>query len=61
MFIIMVIYESDAQAFFGIWNRKSDIGLVGNTINTWTGVRDFLPFQTTIKLGDPSRLGHILK
>ncbi|KAG6855117.1 hypothetical protein C0991_006046 [Blastosporella zonata] len=25
------------KAFFGIWNRKSDIGLVGNTINTWTG------------------------
>ena len=27
------------KAFFAIWNRKSDIGLVGNTINTWTGVR----------------------
>lgn len=26
------------KAFFAIWNRKSDIGLVGNTINTWTGV-----------------------
>ncbi|KAF5388298.1 hypothetical protein D9615_000341 [Tricholomella constricta] len=25
------------KAFFGLWNRKSDIGLVGNTINTWTG------------------------
>ncbi|KAF9469122.1 alpha mannosidase-like protein [Collybia nuda] len=25
------------KAFFGIWNRKSDIGLVGNTINTFTG------------------------
>ncbi|TFK75988.1 alpha mannosidase-like protein [Pluteus cervinus] len=25
------------RAFFGLWNRKSDIGLVGNTINTWTG------------------------
>jgi mannosidase alpha-like ER degradation enhancer 1 len=25
------------KAFFAIWNRKSDIGLVGNTINTWTG------------------------
>ncbi|KAF8076303.1 alpha mannosidase-like protein [Lyophyllum atratum] len=25
------------KAFFGIWNRKSDIGLVGNTINTRTG------------------------
>lgn len=27
------------KAFFALWNRKSDIGLVGNTINTWTGVR----------------------
>lgn len=26
------------KAFFALWNRKSDIGLVGNTINTWTGV-----------------------
>lgn len=26
------------KAFFAIWNQKSDIGLVGNTINTWTGV-----------------------
>ena len=26
------------QAFFGIWNRKSDIGLVGNTIDIRTGV-----------------------
>jgi hypothetical protein len=28
------------KAFFALWNRKSDIGLVGNTINTWTGVRN---------------------
>lgn len=27
------------KAFFAIWNRKSDINLVGNTIDTWTGVR----------------------
>jgi len=27
------------QAFFALWNRKSEIGLVGNTINTWNGVR----------------------
>lgn len=26
------------KAFFALWNRKSDIGLVGNTINSWTGV-----------------------
>ncbi|RDB22490.1 ER degradation-enhancing alpha-mannosidase-like protein 1 [Hypsizygus marmoreus] len=25
------------KAFFGIWNRKSEIGLVGNTINIFTG------------------------
>ncbi|CCM05644.1 uncharacterized protein FIBRA_07874 [Fibroporia radiculosa] len=25
------------KAFFALWNRKSDIGLVGNTINSWTG------------------------
>lgn len=25
------------KAFFAIWNRKSDIGLVGNTINIRTG------------------------
>ncbi|KAF8627175.1 hypothetical protein AX15_004493 [Amanita polypyramis BW_CC] len=25
------------KSFFGLWNRKSTIGLVGNTINTWTG------------------------
>lgn len=27
------------KAFFALWNRKSDIGLVGNTINHFTGVR----------------------
>ncbi|KAJ7283733.1 alpha mannosidase-like protein [Mycena rebaudengoi] len=26
------------KAFFAIWNRRTDIGLVGNTINTRTGV-----------------------
>lgn len=26
------------KAFFALWNRRSEIGLVGNTINTWTGV-----------------------
>ncbi|KAH6914987.1 alpha mannosidase-like protein [Coprinopsis sp. MPI-PUGE-AT-0042] len=25
------------KAFFGIWNRRSDIGIVGNTINSWNG------------------------
>ena len=26
------------KAFFALWNRRSDLGLVGNTINTFTGV-----------------------
>ena len=26
------------KAFFALWNRKSDIGLVGNTIHTFSGV-----------------------
>jgi ER degradation enhancer, mannosidase alpha-like 1 len=26
------------KAFFALWNRRSDIGLVGNTLNAWTGV-----------------------
>ncbi|KAI0069072.1 alpha-mannosidase [Artomyces pyxidatus] len=25
------------KAFFALWNRRSDLGLVGNTINIWTG------------------------
>ncbi|KAF9452475.1 glycoside hydrolase family 47 protein [Macrolepiota fuliginosa MF-IS2] len=25
------------KAFFALWNRKSEIGLLGNTINTWNG------------------------
>ncbi|EGO01815.1 glycoside hydrolase family 47 protein [Serpula lacrymans var. lacrymans S7.3] len=25
------------KAFFALWNRKSSLGLVGNTINIWTG------------------------
>lgn len=36
------------KAFFAIWNRKSDIGLVGNTINIWSGVREVhcdIPFE----------------
>ena len=26
------------KAFFALWNRRSDIGLVGNTVNIWNGV-----------------------
>ncbi|KAH9050101.1 alpha-mannosidase [Lactarius hengduanensis] len=25
------------KAFFALWNRRSDIGLVGNTVNAWSG------------------------
>ena len=37
------------KAFFAIWNRRSDIGLVGNTINIYTGVRTPIssPFLVT--------------
>lgn len=34
------------KAFFALWNQRSDIGLVGNTVNIWTGVSPssfFLP------------------
>jgi mannosidase alpha-like ER degradation enhancer 1 len=40
------------KAFFALWNRRSDIGLVGNTINIWTGVSsawfNFFPLLTGI-------------
>ena len=26
------------KAFFALWNQRSDINLVGNTVNIWTGV-----------------------
>lgn len=26
------------KAFFALWNHRSDIGLVGNTLNIFTGV-----------------------
>jgi ER degradation enhancer, mannosidase alpha-like 1 len=26
------------KAFFALWNRRSDIELVGNRVNAWTGV-----------------------
>ena len=51
-------FEKAAQkAFFGIWNRKSDIGLVGNTINTWTGVWSRHHFLL-LRLNDLCRHGH---
>ena len=33
------------KAFFALWNRKSDVGLVGNTVNTWTGVSNSAVLQ----------------
>jgi mannosidase alpha-like ER degradation enhancer 1 len=30
--------KAATKAFFAIWNRRSDINLIGNTINIWTGV-----------------------
>ena len=46
------------KAYFALWNRRSDIGLVGNTINIWTGV-GFLLYDTAVDfIGtgmDPSR------
>ena len=35
------------KAFFALWNRRSDIGLVGNTVNTWSGVCALLIFLLT--------------
>ena len=43
------------KAFFALWNRKSAIGLVGNTINHYTGVsrRNILSRLTMIDVQDP--------
>ncbi|KAG6900914.1 hypothetical protein C0993_004351 [Termitomyces sp. T159_Od127] len=48
------------KAFFGIWNRKSNIGLVGNTINTWTGAWTS-PEVTSIGAGVDSFYEYALK
>ncbi|KAF8812365.1 glycoside hydrolase family 47 protein [Phlegmacium glaucopus] len=48
------------RAFFGIWNRKSDIGLVGNTINTRTGAWTH-PETTGIGAGIDSFYEYALK
>jgi len=39
IFSTLGVLDVTDQAFFALWNRKSEIGLVGNTINTWNGVR----------------------
>ncbi|CAA7259685.1 unnamed protein product [Cyclocybe aegerita] len=48
------------RAFFGLWNRKSEIGLVGNTINTRTGVWT-QPETTSIGAGIDSFFEYALK
>ncbi|KAJ3514072.1 hypothetical protein NLJ89_g2582 [Agrocybe chaxingu] len=48
------------RAFFGLWNRKSEIGLVGNTINTRTGVW-IQPETTSIGAGIDSFFEYALK
>ncbi|KAG5343059.1 hypothetical protein C0989_000049 [Termitomyces sp. Mn162] len=48
------------KAFFGIWNRKSNIGLVGNTINTRTGAWTS-PEVTSIGAGVDSFYEYALK
>ncbi|KAG1892556.1 glycoside hydrolase family 47 protein [Suillus subluteus] len=47
------------KAFFALWNRRSDIGLVGNTINIWTGWT--LPEVTGIGAGVDSFYEYALK
>ncbi|KAF5321197.1 hypothetical protein D9619_000434 [Psilocybe cf. subviscida] len=54
-------YEKAAyKAFFGIWNRKSDIDLVGNTINTFTGKWTH-PETTSVGAGIDSFFEYALK
>ncbi|KAG1755785.1 glycoside hydrolase family 47 protein [Suillus lakei] len=48
------------RAFFALWNRRSDIGLVGNTINIWTGAWT-LPEVTGIGAGIDSFYEYALK
>ena len=31
--------KAEYKAFFALWNQRSDINLVGNTVNIFTGVR----------------------
>lgn len=41
IFSTLGVLDVTDQAFFALWNRRSEIGLVGNTINTWNGVRPY--------------------
>ena len=36
------------KAFFALWNRRSDIGLVGNTVNIFNGVRQRIGRMTLV-------------
>ncbi|KAI0002957.1 alpha-mannosidase [Russula compacta] len=48
------------KAFFALWNRRSDIGLVGNTVNAWTG--DWIyPQISSVGAGIDSFLEYALK
>ncbi|KAI0028196.1 glycoside hydrolase, partial [Vararia minispora EC-137] len=48
------------KAFFAVWNAKSDIGLVGNQINIWTGAWHF-PQMSSIGAGIDSFFEYALK
>lgn len=49
------------KSFFAVWNRRSDINLVGNTINVWNGVRSSRPTPTKKADGLRSRIGYTPK
>ncbi|KAI6151993.1 glycoside hydrolase family 47 protein [Pisolithus tinctorius] len=48
------------KAYFALWNRKSEIGLVGNTINIWTGAWTH-PEVTSVGAGIDSFYEYALK
>ncbi|KZW03978.1 alpha-mannosidase [Exidia glandulosa HHB12029] len=48
------------KAFFALWNRKSEIGLVGNTVNIWTGAWT-APAYAAIGAGQDSFYEYALK
>lgn len=47
------------KAFFALWNQRSDIGLVGNTVNIFTGVWTMRLIQNITNLHP--RHGHTQK
>ncbi|KAI6119419.1 glycoside hydrolase family 47 protein [Pisolithus croceorrhizus] len=48
------------KAYFALWNRRSEIGLVGNTINIWTGAW-LHPEVTSVGAGIDSFYEYALK